>query len=46
MSANPNKCRLLLSKNEKFEVNIIDNRISNTRFEKRFGITFDNQIKL
>ena len=44
MKANPDKCHLLLSKNENFEANINENRISNTRFEKLFGVTFDNQL--
>ena len=30
---NPDKCHLLLSKNDNFEANINENRISNTRFE-------------
>ena len=34
--ANPDKCHLLLSKNE--------NGISNTRFEKPLRVTFDNQL--
>ena len=41
MKANPNKCHLLLSENENFEVNINENRISNTRFEKLLGITME-----
>ena len=44
MKANPDKCHLLLSKNENFEANINENRISNTKFEKRLGVTFDNQL--
>ena len=40
----PNKCHLLLSKNDNFEANINENRISNTRFEKLFSVTFDNQL--
>ena len=44
MKANPDKCHLLLSKNENFEANISENRISNTRFEKLLGVTFDNQL--
>ena len=44
MKANPDKCHLLLSKNENFEANIIENRISNTRFEKLLGVTFENQL--
>ena len=44
MKANPDKCHLLISKNENFEANINKNRISNTRFEKLLGVTFDNQL--
>ena len=44
MKANPDKFHLLLSKNENFEANINENRISNTRFEKLLGVTFDNQL--
>ena len=44
MKANPDKCHLLLSNNENFEANINENRISNTRFEKLLGVTFDNQL--
>ena len=44
MKANPDKCHLLLSKNENFEANINENRIFNTRFEKLLGATFDNQL--
>ena len=44
MKANPGKCDLLLSKNGNFEANINENRISNTKFEKLLGITFDNQL--
>ena len=40
------KCHLLLSKNENFEANINENRISNTRFEKLLGVTFDNQLNI
>ena len=43
MKANPDKCHLPLSKNENFEVNINENRTSNTRFEKLLGVTFNNQ---
>ena len=39
MKANPDKCHLLLSK-----ININENWISNTRFEKLLGLTFDNQL--
>ena len=38
------KCHLLLSKNENFEANIAENRISITKFEKLLGVTFDNQL--
>ena len=34
----------LLSKNENFEANVNENRITNTRFEKLLGVTFDNQL--
>ena len=44
MKANPDKCHLLLSKNENFEANINGNRISNTTFEKLLGVAFDNQL--
>ena len=44
MKANPDKCHLFLSKNENFEANTNENRISNTRFEKLLGVTFDNQL--
>ena len=44
MKANPDKCHLLLSKNENFEANINENRISNARFEKLLDVTFDNQL--
>ena len=45
LKGNPDKCQLLLSKNDNFEANINDeNRISNTRFEKLLGVTFDNQL--
>ena len=44
MKANPDKCHLLLSKNENFEANVNENRITNTRFEKLLGVTFDNQL--
>ena len=44
MKANPDKYHLLLSKNKNFEANINENRISNTRFEKPLGVTFDNQL--
>ena len=44
LKGNPDKCHLLLSKNDHFEANINENRISNTRFEKLLGVTFDNQL--
>ena len=46
MKANPDKCHLLLSKNENFEANINENRSSNTRFEKFLAVTFDNQLNV
>ena len=46
MKGNPHKCHLLLSKNDNFEANVNENRISNTRFEKRRGVTFDNQLNV
>ena len=46
MKANPDKCHLLLNKNENFEANIGGNIISNTRFEKYLGVTLDNQLNL
>ena len=42
--ANPLKGHLLLSKNGNFEVNINGNRISNTKFEKLLGVTFENRL--
>ena len=44
MKAKPGKCHLLLSKNRNFEVNLKENRISNTKFEKLLGVTFDNRL--
>ena len=44
MKANPYKCHLPISKNENFEANINENRISNTKFEKLLGVTFDNRL--
>ena len=44
MKANPDKCYLLLNKNGNFEANINENRISNTKFEKLLGVTFDNRL--
>ena len=44
MKGHPDKCHLFLSTNEKFEANINESRISNTRFEKLLGVTFDNQL--
>ena len=41
---NPDKYHLLLSKNDNFEANINENKISNTRPEKRVDVTFDNQL--
>ena len=35
---------MLLNKNDNFGANINENRISNTRFEKPPGVTFDNQL--
>ena len=44
LKSNPNKCHLLLSKNDSFEANINENRISNTRFEELLDVKFDNQL--
>ena len=44
IEANPDQCHLPLSKNETFEVNINENNISNTKFEKLPGVTFDNGL--
>ena len=44
LKGNPSKCHLLLSKNDNFEANINKNKISNTIFETRLGVTFDNQL--
>ena len=44
LKGKPDKSHLLLSKNDNFEANINENRISNTRFEKLLGVTFDNQL--
>ena len=44
MKGNPHKCHLLLSKNDNFEANVNENRISNTRFENFLGVTFDNKL--
>ena len=41
---NPDKCHQLLSKNDNFEANINENKIYNTRPEKRLDVTFDNQL--
>ena len=41
LKGNPDKCHLLLSKNDNFEANINENRIFNT---KLLGVTFDNQL--
>ena len=46
LKGNPDKCLLLLSKNYNFEANIDENRISSTRFEKIFVVTFDNQLAI
>ena len=46
MKANPDKCHLLLSKDGNFEANINESRISNTKFEKLLGVTFDNRLTL
>ena len=46
MKANPDKCHLLLSKNEKLGININENSISNSRFEKLLGVTIDSQLNL
>ena len=43
MKASPDTCHLLLSKNENFEANFTENRMSNTRFEKLLGVIFDSQ---
>ena len=42
--ANPLKGHLLLSKNGNFEVNINENKISNTKLEKLLGVTFENRL--
>ena len=42
LKGSPDKCHLLLSKNDNFEVNINENIISNTWFETLLGVTFDN----
>ena len=44
MKANPDKCHLLLSKNENFDANVNENRIYNSKFEKLLGVTFDSQL--
>ena len=44
MKANPDKCYLLLSKNENLEININENSMSNFKFEKLLGVTIDNQL--
>ena len=44
LKGNPNKCHLLLTKNNNFEANINKTRVSNIRFEKLLGVTFDNQL--
>ena len=42
--SNPDKCHFPLSKNDNFEANINEKRISNTGFEKFLSVTFDNQL--
>ena len=44
LKGNPDKCHLLLSKNDIFEADINKNRVSNTRFEKLLDDTFDDQL--
>ena len=44
MKANPNKWHLFSIKNEIVEANINENNISNTKFEKLLGVTFDNRF--
>ena len=44
LKGNPDKCHLVLSKNENFEANINENRISNARFEKLLRVIFDSQL--
>ena len=46
MKGNPDKCHLLLSKNENIGANINENENSNTRCQKLFGIAFDNQLNI
>ena len=46
MKGNPDKCHLLLSKNENFGANINENGNSNTRRQKLFGVVFDNQLNI
>ena len=44
LKGNPDKCHLLFIKNDDFEANINENRISDTRFEKLLGVTCDNRL--
>ena len=44
MKANLGKCHFLFSKTGNFEVNINESRISNTKFEKLLGVTYDNRL--
>ena len=44
LKGNPDKCHLLFSKNDDFEANINENRISDTTFEKLLGVTCDNRL--
>ena len=44
MKANRDKWNLLLIKNESCEANINENNISNSKFEKLLGVTFDNRL--
>ena len=44
MKDNTDKYHLLLSKNANFYANINESRVSNTKFEKFLGLTFDNQL--
>ena len=44
LKGNPDKCHLLLRKNDNCEANINKNRISNTIFKKLVCVTFDNQL--
>ena len=44
LKGNPDKCHLLLRKNDNCEANINKNRISNTIFKKLVCVTFNNQL--